>query len=52
MKQDIYVVIRPFGGKAKGDEISLSPRQAQFLVASGQIELKGSKKAKAKGSEL
>jgi len=46
-----YVVLKAFGGHAKGDELALNDRQAQFLVTSRQIEEKG-KKAKASGGAV
>lgn len=49
VKQAIYLVKHPFGGYAEGEEITLNPRQAQFLLTSGQIELK---QAKASGKAV
>lgn len=46
-----YLVKRPWGDHAKGDKVSLNPRQAQFLEASGQVEPKKPVKAPAKAAK-
>jgi len=45
-KDKTYTILKAFGGHAKGDEVTMNDRQAQFLIAGAQVELKTSKKPK------
>jgi len=50
IKTETYIVVVAHSGHAKGDEITLNARQAQFRVTSGQLELKNQPKKKAGGN--
>ena len=40
IKTETYIVVVAHSGHAKGDEITLNARQAQFRLTSGQIKPK------------